>query len=161
MLPEDIQDLEIAFVLVVLLVIVGSAFQISDFNKKEEGYKYESKSLDVRDEEKVFFLNLLKTKAEDKTIADLIILSEDNKDLLKDVKLKDVKDEIKDVMDFYGKSEDEYGLRIIYPNNNIENFGCAYQLESNGIVQKLPSLSNGIIELQFSFHGGECVEYWL
>ena len=156
MMPEDIQDLVIAFVLVVLLVIVGSAFQISDFNKKEEGYKYESKSLDVRDEEKVFFLNLLKTKVEDKSVGDLIILSEDNKELL-----KDVKDNIKEVMDFYGKSEDEYGLKIIYPDNNIENLGCAYQLESKGIVQKLPSLNNGIIELQFSFQGGECVEYWL
>jgi len=156
MLPEDIQDLVIAFVLVVLLVIVGSAFQISNFNKKEEGYKYESKSLDVRDEEKVFFLNLLKTRVEDKSVADLIILSEDNKELLNDVKSK-----IKEVMNFYGKSEDEYGLKIIYSNNDIENLGCVYQLESKGIVQKLPSLNNGIIELQFSFQGGECVEYWL
>ena len=156
MLPEDIQDLVIAFVLVVLLVIVGSAFQISNFNKKEEGYKYESKSLDVRDEEKVFFLNLLKTRVEDKSVADLIILSEDNKELLNDVKSK-----IKEVMNFYGKSEDEYGLKIIYSNNDIENLGCVYQLESKGIVQKLPSLNNGIIELQFSFQGGDCVEYWL
>ena len=150
MLPEDFQDLIIAFVLVILLVVVGSAFQMSNFSNKEEGYQYESEGLSVNDDEKVFFLNLLKTKVDDKSVGDLIILGENSKE-----SLDAAEDKIKEITNFYGKDESEYGLMINYPNKEKEYSGCEYEIEK-GIEQKLPSLNSGVIELRFTFYDIDC-----
>lgn len=151
MLVEDIHDLIMMFILIVVLVILGSGLRTS----VEKEFVYES--LELRDEEEVFFLNLLKTEVDDKTIGDLIILNE-NEDLT-----KEIKKEIEDVLDFYGKADYEYGLIINYPNEEIEDqeIGCIYGIGEKGIKQSLPSLNEGLIELQFAFQGGDCIEYWL
>ena len=147
MLVEDIHDLIMMFILIVVFIILASGLKPDD---REDKFVYES--LELRDEEEVFFLNLLKTKVDDKTIGDLIILSE-NEDLT-----KEIKKEIEDVLDLYGKANYEYGLIIDYPNEEVEDqdFGCVFGIEGKGIKQNLPSLNKGLIKLQFAFQGGEC-----
>lgn len=151
MLVEDIHDLIMMFILIVVLVVLGSGLRTS----VEKDFVYES--LELRDEEDVFFLNLLKTEVDDKTIGDLIILGE-NEDLT-----KEIKKEIEDVLDLYGKADYEYGLIIDYPDEELEDkeIGCVYGIGEKGIKQSLPSLNQGFIKLQFAFQGGDCIEYWL
>jgi len=144
MLVEDIHDLIMMFILLVVFVILGSGLRISD----EKDFVYES--LELRDEEDVFFLNLLKTEVDDKTIGDLIILSE-NEDLT-----KEIKKEVEKVLKFYGKDYYEYGLTIKYPDKEPILLGCDYGIDK-GIKQNLPSLKNGLIELQFVFQDMACL----
>jgi len=147
MLPEDIQDLIIAFILLITFVIIGMGFlPPSSPVGKEDEFIYEN--LGLRDEEEVFFLNLLKTKIEDKTIADLIILNENEE--------QELEKEIRKIIINYGREDYEYGLRIRYSDEKFEDFGCTYEIEKIGLKQDLPSLNDGLIELYFAFRGVEC-----
>lgn len=149
MKPEQIHDIILAIGFFILFLIIGTLFRptvlfAEGFSGKD---KFVYENLELRDEESVFFLNLLKTNVEDKTISDLIILNE-NED-------QDLKEKIEEILKFYGRDYYEYGLTIKYPDREPILFGCDYEVDK-GIKQNLPSLNGGLIELKFKFQGGEC-----
>ena len=69
MLPEDIQDLVIALILIIALAVFVPFLGFSAKN-------YASQIPDVNDESKLFLINYLKTETGDGQIADLIALNE-------------------------------------------------------------------------------------
>lgn len=144
MLPEDLQDLVLAFVLLVILVVIGIGLGV-----KEDRFAYEDSQL--RDGEVVFLLNFLRAKIGDKSVSDLIILGENDGSLR-----ETLEKEIREIG--YFDSDREYGLRIRYDNENFVDVGCTYEIEEKGVSYKISSLGNGLIDLKFSFQGDECLK---
>lgn len=146
MLPEDIQDIILAFILIILLFLIGTGFNITNFLKEDN--TFETK-VEMRDEDEIFLLNLLKTKVNNKELADWIIIGEENERTVNSL----IHNEINKAVNKYGKGKN-YNLKIIYPNKEY-NFGCP--VASDKIEQILPSLKKGIIKIEFGFRDLPCL----
>ncbi len=141
MLPEDFHDIVLAFILLIILIVIGSAFHFTVKDKEDE-FVYTSGSLELKDEEEMFLLNYLRTNAEDKTIADLIILSENNEELIKKLKTETGK-----IIGYY--TDKDVAVSVVYPNGNEELiYGDDVRYLEYASEQVLPSLNKDVIKVR-------------
>ena len=109
MLPEDIQDLVIALILIIALAVFVPFLGFSAKN-------YASQIPDVNDESKLFLINYLKTETGDGQIADLIALNEGS-DHATLIPLQTLS---KKIINFYYFRNRNYILKVGYPDGKVD-----------------------------------------
>lgn len=131
MLPDDIQDVIIAFLLLILLASVlfalqsplGDLFGVGGLNIKS---KITSEQYNSNIEENIFLLNYLKTPVElygtKFTIADFVFMCKD------DNKFEDLKEETDKILKRYNKNVD-----IVILCNNEKKILCGNNIEDERI----------------------------
>ena len=108
MLPEDIQDLIMAIILLIVLAVFVPFLAFS-------GKTYSSQTIELDDDTQMFLINYLKTETGDGQIADLIILNE-NSDFQTLIPLQTIS---KKIINFYDFGNRNYILKVGYPNGKV------------------------------------------
>jgi|SRR3989344_969528 len=153
MLPEDIQDLILAILLLVIIVVVGSLFP--GFGISLLTYQ----GVDLHDEGDILLLNYVRTETGSGHISDLIAFAEYDSE-----KFSQLQAATRQIFDFYigGRDLRDYIVKVKYPEQDyktvyfksgredalIDIYGKDSMVNEWKYEIKIPSVNKGIIEIE-------------
>jgi hypothetical protein len=162
---EDWEDLIIAFIILVILIVVGNVLEFGSVT-------YTTGEINLKDEAGLFLLNYVKSETDSGKIANRIILNEGGDHTIR----RPLQELSKELLAFTGFGRRDYLLKAKYPDGKLELIAGsgAYRLPieqevsltlaeleydnkrtrealqlGDGEKIKLPSLNGGLITVEF------------